>query len=73
MFMVETTKFNDTQIHLLNMFKFTKSENQLKEIKEILSKYFAEKVDELSDKIWKEKKLSQEDMNDILHNHIIRN
>ncbi|MCE2962612.1 MAG: hypothetical protein ACK5UE_00415 [Chitinophagales bacterium] len=71
--MIETTKFNETQIHLLNMFKYTKSENQLKEVKELLSKFFAEKVDELSDKLWKEKKLSQEEMDNILNNHIIRN
>jgi hypothetical protein len=55
------------------MFKYTKSENQLKEVKELLSKFFAEKVDELSDKLWKEKKLSQEEMDNILNNHIIRN
>lgn len=71
--MIETTKFNETQIHLLNMFKYTKSENQLKEVKELLSKFFAEKVDELSDTLWKEKILSQEEMDNILNNHIIRN
>ena len=69
---METTKFNETQIHLLNMFKYTKSENQLKEVKELLSKYFAEKVDKLSDKIWEEKKLSEEEMDNILNSHIIK-
>ena len=41
-----TTKFNPVQEHLLRMFEFAQSENTLKELKEILFKYYHAKLEQ---------------------------
>lgn len=43
---MEATVFNPIQQHLLMMFAYDNNEEHLKEIKDVLAKYFAKKVDE---------------------------
>jgi S-adenosylmethionine synthetase len=66
----QSTKLNPVQIHLLKMFSRPIKENDLLEIKTLLSNYYAKKVDEESDKIWEEKKMSQNSIQELLNTHI---
>ncbi len=65
-----STKLNAVQMHLLKMFSRPMSEHDLKEIKGLLSDYFAKKVDVESDKIWEDKGMSQQSIDDLLNTHL---
>ena len=54
-----TTKFNPVQEHLLRMFEFAQSENTLKELKEILFKYYHAKLEQKLDEVWQDGTLDQ--------------
>lgn len=45
---------NPTQLHLLKMFSYARTESALSDIKDALTQYFADKVDEEMDKLWDE-------------------
>ena len=47
---------NPTQLHLLKMFSYARTDSALSDIKDALTKYFADKVDEEMDKLWDEGK-----------------
>ena len=57
---MEATVFNPIQEHLLKMFAIDSSEERLKEIKEVLAKHFAQKVDEEMDSLWEAGKITSE-------------
>ena len=61
---------NPTQLHLLKMFSFAKTEDALFEIKKALSAYFAKKVEDDMDKLWDEGLWNQEKNEDILKEHL---
>ena len=67
---MEATVFNPTQLHLLRMFSYAKSEEALLEIKKALSVYFAQKVEEDMDALWDEGLWSQEKNEAILEEHL---
>ena len=67
---MEATVFNPTQLHLLKMFSYAKSEEALLEIKKALSVYFAEKVEEDMDALWDEGLWSQEKNEAVLEEHL---
>lgn len=54
-----TTKFNPVQGHLLRMFEFAQSENTLKELKEVLFKYYHNKLEQKLDEMWQDGTLDQ--------------
>lgn len=54
------TVFNPIQQHLLMMFAYDSNEEHLKEIKDVLAKHFAQKVDDEMDALWNEGKINQE-------------
>lgn len=64
------TKLNSIQLHLLKVFEKNTNENDLLEIKALLSKYYAQKVDEESDRIWEEKGLDDSTINELLNSHV---
>lgn len=66
----QSTKLNAVQLHLLKMFARPMSEQDLLEIKALLSNYYAKKVDDESDKLWEEKGLSQQSIDDLLNAHL---
>ncbi len=70
--MTVATKFNAVQMHLLQMFERINSEKQLEDLKSVLSTFYAQKVDEMSEQIWEEKQLSDEDMDNLLHPHLCK-
>lgn len=60
--MIQTQKLTNLQLELVKMFQYKVADNQLVEIKNILSKYFAEKATEEMDKLWEENGWSDETM-----------
>jgi hypothetical protein len=64
------TTLNPTQLFLLKMFAYNGDEERLKEVKEVLCNHFFRKLDEEIEKVWKEKNMSEEMMDEILNTHI---
>ncbi len=64
------TKLNAVQLHLLQMFNFSKSENDLEEFKLILLDFYRKKVDIESERIWNEKNLNNGKMEELLNTHL---
>lgn len=63
--LMETTVFNDVQLHLLKMFAFDNSEDRLLEVQKVLAAHFRTKADERLDQLWDMGVLNQEKLNDI--------
>ena len=63
--MEHTAIFNPIQQHLLRMFSFNKSEDNLEELKSVLTEYYAKKVDETFDKLWDDGVLEQKKLDEI--------
>ncbi|HSK71852.1 MAG TPA: hypothetical protein VK892_09175 [Pyrinomonadaceae bacterium] len=53
---------SNLQLELLRLYGNDISDESLREIKEILAKYFADKASNAMDKVWEEKNLTEEDM-----------
>ncbi|MCU0470387.1 MAG: hypothetical protein MUF58_17490 [Arcicella sp.] len=68
--MATPTKLNPIQIHLLQMFDRLKSENELQELKGFLANYYAQKVDRESEKIWEEKGMNEDTIEELLNMHL---
>lgn len=49
---MENLALNQTQVHLLKMFSYAKSDREFAEIKSALSCYFAERSEAEMDKLW---------------------
>lgn len=58
--MMEPTKFNPAQQHILQMMSYIKTPEALQELERGLSDYFAKKVDEEMDQLWEEGKITSE-------------
>lgn len=54
------TVLNPVQQHLLKMFAFDGSEDRLMEVKEVLTKYFSQKLDARLNELWDSGALNQE-------------
>ena len=65
--MRDTAVLNPTQMHLLKLFAFNNSEDYAREIQMVLMRYFQQKLDEESDRLWKEGVLNQEKLDEIRH------
>lgn len=64
---MDTAVLNPTQMHLLKLFAFNNSEDYAREIQMVLMRYFQQKLDEESDRIWEEGVLNQEKLDEIRH------
>ncbi len=64
------TVFNPVQLHLLKMFSYAKDEKSLDEIKNALSIYFAQKVEQDMDTLWDEGLWDQEKNEAVLKEHL---
>ena len=53
------TVLNPVQQHLLKMFAFDGSEERLMEVKEVLTKYFSQKLDDRLNDLWDSGVLNQ--------------
>jgi hypothetical protein len=66
----QPSKLNTVQLHLLKMFARPMNEQDLLAIKSLLSAYYAQKIDEESEKIWQEKGLNQDSIDSLLNSHL---
>ena len=62
---METTAFNPVQQHLLKLFAFDGSEEKLLEVKEVLTKYFSQKLDKRLNELWDSGVLNQEKLDEL--------
>ncbi|MGA2298695.1 MAG: hypothetical protein ABSG15_14200 [FCB group bacterium] len=60
----------NVQLELLKLFSRNVPENDLLELKEIISKYFADKAMNAADKSWTEKKYTDSDAEKLSHQHL---
>ena len=51
---MERTVFNNAQLEILDLMSYVESEAMLNEIRDMLSRYFAEKAQQEIDKLWEE-------------------
>lgn len=56
--MMEATVFNKTQLHILRMMSYMKTNEDLYELKNVLSDYYAKKVDAEIDELWEQGKIT---------------
>ena len=72
---MEQTVFTPTQIHLLKMFQYMKTEEDLLEMKDVLSRHYAQKMDQRLNELWDAGILNQERLDEInkmdLHNFLM--
>jgi len=57
-----TSSLTNLQLELLKVFSYQLPNEELLEIRQLLVKYFAERIKKSASKIWKEKGYTQEDM-----------
>lgn len=62
---MKTTAFNPIQQHLLRMFSFNKTEEELQEMKSVLTDYYAKKVKDTFDKLWDDGVLDQKKLDEL--------
>jgi transposase len=66
---MESTTLNPTQLYLLQMFARNGDEERLKEVKEVLCKHFNQKMEEELEKVWEEKGMTNEMLDEALNTH----
>ena len=64
---MEATVLNPTQMHLLKLFSFNKSEEFAREIQAVLTRHFQAQLDAEADRLWDEGVLNQEKLDAIRH------
>ena len=67
LYSMDTTTLNPTQMHLLKLFAFDRSEKRAHEIQNVLLQYFQNRLDTESDRLWDEGILDQEQLDIIRH------
>ena len=67
---METTAFNPVQQHLLRLFAFDGSEEKLLEVKEVLTKYFSQKLDKRLNELWDSGVLNQDKLDELRTKHL---
>ncbi len=60
-------KLSNLQLEILKLYQYKLDDNQLIDIKKILSKYFADKATKEFDKLWEENNWSNETMDEWLN------
>jgi len=66
---METTVFNPIQLHLLQMFAHMDSEQELKELQQVLSEYYFNKVEKRAAEIYQEKGWTPETLEAMANDH----
>ena len=62
---VVNSPFNEAQLLLLQTFSYIKSEESLNELKSVLVDFYKKKLDEETDKWWKENNMTTEKFEEI--------
>jgi len=68
---MQTSKsvFNPIQLHILEMFNYCKSDESMEELKNVLSDFYAQKVQKEADRLWDSGELNSEAIERILGEH----
>lgn len=66
---VTRSVFNPIQLHILEMFNYCKTEESMEELKNVLSDFYAQKVQEEADRLWSSGELSNDAIERILNEH----
>lgn len=61
----QPTVFNSAQLYLLRLFSRIKSDEELNDIKQLVSDYYAKKLDAHLEKLWDEGILDQKKLDEI--------
>ena len=62
---VQRTVFNPAQLYLLEMFSRIKSDEELNDIKKLVAAYYANRLDEMTEKMWQSGELDQKRLDEI--------
>ena len=62
---VQPTVFNPAQLYQLEVFSSIKSDDELLEIKKLISDYYAKKLDKLTEEMWLSGELDQKRLDEI--------
>ena len=65
-----STQLNPTQLHLLKMFSYAKTDRDLDDIKSALSAYFASNIDKAMDQLWDDGTWDNNKNEAILNEHL---
>ncbi len=68
--MAAAKKLTNLQLELLKLFSYELQDNQLIEIRDLLSNYFANKASDEMDKLWEENNWSDKTMEDWSNEHM---
>ena len=68
--MMNATQITPTQMHLLKLFSFDKSESRALEIKDVLMRYFQGRLDAEADRLWDEGVLNEGVLEEWKHEHM---
>jgi hypothetical protein len=68
---MQTTRsvFNPVQLHILEMFNYCKTDESMEELKNVLSDFYAQKVQKEADRLWDSGQLNGEAIERILEEH----
>ena len=66
---MQATVFNPIQLHLLQMFSRMNSEQELKEVQQVLSEYYFKKVAKRANELWDEMELNDEKLEQMANIH----
>lgn len=61
--------FNPVQLHILEMFNYCKTDESMEELKNVLSDFYAQKVQKEADRLWDSGDLNGEAIERILKEH----
>jgi hypothetical protein len=67
---MEATVFNNAQLHLLHMMSYIKTDEELCELKNVLSDYLAKKIDSETDMLCQQGVITSETIEAWEHEHM---
>ncbi len=67
--MAEVATLNQAQLQILDMMSFVKTPEALKDLKQVISDYFAQKADAEMNKMWNDGILTEERIESFRHLH----
>ncbi len=67
--MAEAATLNQAQMQILDMMSFVKTPEALKDLKQVISDYFAQKADAEMNKMWNDGILTEERIESFRHLH----
>ncbi|MBQ6653468.1 MAG: hypothetical protein IJM81_08810 [Prevotella sp.] len=66
---MEATVFNPIQLYLLRMFSRMRSEQELKEVQQVLANYYCAKVEKRANALWDQLGLDQQKLEEMADIH----